>query len=215
MMGDKDYKQTINSALDTLTKETTHQISNSGDKNEVFLHEVSRCMRRSYFDRFDAIETPGRDFDRVLGGLIRKLPYGSKLGEFAIDEIKLKGQADMIVDDIVVIFKTIKESPENPDASDVLYLNGCMWIFNKTEGIIVYMTGDGVETSFALYREKKMFEEVIRRVRVFSNLIADKKTPILEPSSECTRCQYYEKCYIKKREGKQITISELFGSKNK
>jgi CRISPR-associated exonuclease Cas4 len=215
MMGDKDYKQTINAALDVLTKETTPQITNLNDKNEILLHEVVRCMRRSYFDRFDIIEKTGRDFDGILGGLIRKLPYGSKLGEFAIDEIKLKGQADMIVDDIVFVFKTVKDAPENPDASDILYLNGCMWIFNKTEGVIVYLTNDGQETSFAMNREKKMFEETIRRVRVFSNLIADKKAPILEPSPECTSCQYYERCYIKKREGKQITISELFGSKNK
>jgi CRISPR-associated exonuclease Cas4 len=172
-------------------------------------------MRRSYFDRFDAIEPAGKNFNIVLGGLIRKLPYGAKLGEFAIEEIKLKGQADMIVEDIIIIFKTIREPPENPAASDILYLNGCMWIFNKTEGVIVYMTGDGKETSFALTREKRMFEEVIRRVRVFSNLIADKKTPILEPSSECNQCQYYEKCYIKKHEEKQLSLSELFGSKNK
>lgn len=215
MMGDKDYRQTINAALDALTKETKVQISDVNDNKQIFLHEVTGCMRRSYFDRFDAIETSGKGFERVLGGLIRKLPYGSKLGEFAIDEIKLNGQADMIVDDIVVIFKTVKEFPENPSATDVLYLNGCMWIFNKTEGVIVYVTGDGRETSFALFREKKMFEEVIRRVRVFSNLIYDKKVPILEPSSECENCQYYERCYIKKREGKQISIHELFGSKNK
>ena len=215
MMGDKDYKQVINGALDALARESTPQITNPNNKNEVFLHEITRCMRRSYFDRFDAIETSGREFEQVLGGLIRKLPYGAKLGEFAIDEIKLKGQADMIVDDIVIIFKTVRKPPENPRASDVLYLNGCMWIFDKTEGVIVYMTGDGIETSFALYREKKMFEEVIRRVRVFSNLISDKRVPILEPSGECASCQYYEQCYIKKREGKQISISELFGSKNK
>ena len=121
----------------------------------------------------------------------------------------------MIVDDVVIIVKTVKEAPENPIASDVLYLNGCMWIFNKTEGVIIYLTGEGMETSFALYREKKMFEELIRRVRVYSNLISDKKVPILEPSIECTNCQYYDRCFIKKREGKQISIHELFGSKNK
>ncbi|MGQ0605392.1 MAG: hypothetical protein ACT4OD_00345 [Candidatus Nitrosotenuis sp.] len=215
MMGDKDYKQTINSAIDILTKETVPQILNPNDSKVVFLHEVTRCMRRSYFDRFDAMDPVGRDFAGILGGLIRKLPYGSKLGEFAVEEIKLNGQADMIVDDIVIVFKTVNDLPENPAAADILYLNGCMWIFNKTEGVIVYLTGDGEETSFALTREKKMFEETIRRVRVFSNLISDKKTPILEPSSECASCQYYERCYIKKHDGKQITITELFGVKKK
>lgn len=169
-------------------------------------------MRRSYFDRFDRIESENKIGD-LFGGLIRKLPYGSKTGEFAIEDIKLKGQADMIVDDIVIIFKMVSEPPETPFASDVLYLNACMWIFNKVEGVIAYITNDGKEASFALIREKKMFEEVIRRIRVFSNLIGEKKTPILEPSPECSSCQYYERCYIKKHEGKQFSISELFGRK--
>jgi len=215
MMGDKDYKQTINDALGALTNEITPSITNPGDSKTVFLHEVVRCMRRSYFDRFDKIEPQGKNFDELFGGLIRKLPYGSKLGEFAIEEIKLKGQADMMVDDIVIVFKMVNDSPEYPTAQDLLYLNGCMWIFNKTDGVLVYLTSDGKETSFTLTREKKMFEETVRRIRVFSNLISDKKAPILEPSAECTGCQYYERCYIKKHEEKQLNLTELFGVKKK
>jgi CRISPR-associated exonuclease Cas4 len=75
MMGDKDYKQTINETLDILTKETVPRISEPTDSKTVFLHEVIRCMRRSYFDRFDSIDPVGRDFGGVLGGLIRKLPW--------------------------------------------------------------------------------------------------------------------------------------------
>jgi CRISPR-associated exonuclease Cas4 len=170
-------------------------------------------MRRSYFDRFDRLEQENKSFGELFGGLVRKLPYGSKIGEFAIEEIKLKGQADMIVDDIVIIFKRAPGAPEAPNASDVLYLNACMWIFNKTDGVIVYLTDNEKESSFAVMRDKKMFEETIRRVRVFSNLIADKKIPILEPSQECSVCQYYDRCYIKKQEGKQFTLAELFGHK--
>jgi len=215
MMGDKDYKHVINGALDTLTRETVHKIANPSDSKIILLHEVVRCMRRSYFDRFDSLEPVGRNLADIFGGLIRKLPYGAKVGEFSIDEIKLNGQADMIVDDVVIVFRMIRDLPETPAAEDILYLNGCMWIFGKTEGVIVYLTGDGKETSYALTREKKMFEEIIRRIRVYSNLIVDKKTPILEPSSECTNCQYYERCYIKKHEEKQLSISELFGTKKK
>jgi CRISPR-associated exonuclease Cas4 len=88
-----------------------------------------------------------------------------------------------------------------------------MWIFNKTEGVIVYLTNNEKESSFMVMRNKKMFEETIRRVRVFSNLINEKKAPILEPSPECSECQYYERCYIKKQEGKQFTLTELFTHK--
>jgi CRISPR-associated exonuclease Cas4 len=88
-----------------------------------------------------------------------------------------------------------------------------MWIFNKIDSVIVYITNDGKESSFSVPRDKKMFEETIRRVRVFSNLIEEKKMPILEPSLECSSCQYYERCYIKKKEGKQFSITDLFGIK--
>jgi CRISPR-associated exonuclease Cas4 len=213
MMGDRDYRKTITSAVDALTKETAFQVSEPSDSKTIFLYEVVRCMRRSYFDRFDRLEQENKSFGELFGGLVRKLPYGSKIGEFAIEEIKLKGQADMIVDDIVIIFKRALGTPEVPNASDVLYLNACMWIFNKTDGVIVYLTDNEKESSFAVMRDKKMFEETIRRVRVFSNLIADKKIPILEPSQECSGCQYFDRCYIKKQEGKQFTLAELFGHK--
>lgn len=213
MMGDRDYRKTVTTAIDAITKEVEPQVTDPNDSKTIFLHEVIRCMRRSYFDRFDREEQENKTFGNLFGGLIRKLPYGSKVGQFSIDEISLKGQPDMIVDDVVIIFKTVPVSPEIPFASDVLHLNACLWIFNKSEGVIIYITDDGKESSFALIREKKMFEEVIRRVRVFSNLISDKKTPILEPSAECSTCQYYERCFVQKHEGKQFSISELLGVK--
>ena len=56
-----------------------------------------------------------------------------------------------------------------------------------------------------------MFEEVVRRVRVLKDLLEEKKVPILEPSIECSSCQYYERCYVKQKIGKQITLQDLFG----
>ena len=62
-----------------------------------------------------------------------------------------------------------------------------------------------------------MFEEVIRRSKVLHDLLVRKnddtkaKPPIVEPSLDCLDCQYYERCYIRKKQGKQITISSLFG----
>ena len=214
-MGDKDYNQTVNNALDALVRETEQQISDPQNSKNISLGEVCRCMRRSYYDRFEKIEDSQKSFAKLFGGLIRKLPYGSKIGEFAIEDITLKGQADMIVDDVVIIFRSANTIPDTPFASDVLYLNGCMWIFNKTDGVIVYLTHDGTHVPFSVMREKRVFEEAIRRVRVYSNLISDKKVPILEPSSECSTCQYYERCFMKKNEGKQFSLTEMFGVKKK
>ena len=66
-----------------------------------------------------------------------------------------------------------------------------------------------------------MFEEVVRRAKVLHDLLIRKnddpkaKPPIVEPSLDCLECQYYERCYIRKKEGKQITISSLFGKFSK
>ena len=65
-------------------------------------------------------------------------------------------------------------------------------------------------------RNKKMFEEVIRRVRVLVDLLKEKKTPILEPSIECSTCQYYERCFTQRKESKTINLMNLLGkSKNR
>jgi len=92
-----------------------------------------------------------------------------------------------------------------------------MWMFDKIEGVVVYITPDGKEESFVTNKNQKMFEEVIRRTKVFHDLIERRNTdpkakpPIIEPSMDCLDCQYYERCYIRKKEGKQITLSSLFG----
>ena len=143
--------------------------------------------------------------------MLRKLQYGSNPKEFAIDDIKLRGHADMIADDSIVLFRPANIILETPLANDLLYLNACMWIYDKTDGIIIYITGNKEEIMFSLTRDKKMFEEVIRRVRVLNDLLKEQKTPILEPSSDCTDCQYYQRCFITKKNTKQTSLSEMLG----
>lgn len=210
MLGDRDYRQLIKNAIESIGRDIEPKIDPKDNKT-IYIHEVVRCLRRSYFDRIDPIETKRTSFNNLMTGLLQKMEYGGKDGGFAIEEITLKGKADMIVDDAIIIFRSALEVPDSPYASDLLYLNSCMWIFNKVEGIIVYMTSDGKESSFSLTREKKMFEEVVRRVRVLNDLLDEKKIPILEPSMECSSCQYYERCFVKQKIGKQINIQELFG----
>ncbi len=209
-MGDRDYRKLIKTAIDSIGKETELQID-ANDIKTIHLDEVVRCLRRSYYDRVEPKKIESGGFTDLVGGLLRSKGYGSKTGEFEIDELKLKGQTDMIVDDVVFVFRSANTIPENPIARDLLYLNACMWIFDKTEGIMVYLTGDKKETSFSLSRNKKMFEEVVRRARVLHVLLEEKKVPILEPSDECSNCQYYEKCYIRQKIAKTISLKELVG----
>ena len=215
-MGERDFRQVIDNALKGVGRQLDMQVDLSD--NKIFhIQEVMGCLRRSYYDRTDPIEKKQKNFHNYLSGLFRKSEFGSKTGEFDLDDLKLKAQGDLIIDDVVLIFRSVEEFPEIPFPSDMLYLNACLYIFDKFDGIIVYIAPDGTETSFGATKQKKMFEESIRRVRVLADLLAQKRTPILEPSTECTNCQYYERCYIKTKIGKlpinmgKMDFDGLFG----
>jgi CRISPR-associated exonuclease Cas4 len=210
MMGDRDYQSIIQNAIGSIGKELEIEI-NSKDIQTIHLKEVVQCLRRSYYDRIEPNEIERRGFNELLSGLLRKLQYGSEPKEFALDDIKLKGQVDMILDDSILLFRSAPEELENPHASDILYLNACMWIYDKNDGIIIYITGDKKETTFSLTRNKKMFEEIIRRVRVLNDLLKEQKVPILEPSTECSECQYFERCFMKRKNAKELSLAEMLG----
>ena len=210
MLGDRDYRQLIKNAIDSIGREIQPKID-PNDIQTIHLHEVVRCLRRSYFDRVEPKDVERRGFTDLVSGLLRNMKYGSKSGEFKMEDISINGQADMIVDDAVIIFRSANRLPENPIARDLLYLNTCLWIFDKMDGIIIYITSERQETSFSLSRNKKMFEEVARRIRIFNNLLKEKKVPILEPSDECSNCQYYERCYIPEKTSQSISLSQLVG----
>ena len=210
MLGDRDYRQLIKKAIDSIGHEIQPKID-PNDIKTIHLHEVVQCLRRSYFDRVEPKEVERRGFNDLVSGLLRNMKYGSKSGEFKMEDIGINGQADMIVDDAVIIFRSANGLPENPIARDLLYLNTCLWIFDKMDGILIYITGDRQETSFTLSRSKKMFEEVARRIRIFNDLLKEKKVPILEPSVECSNCQYYEKCYLPQKTSESISLKQLVG----
>jgi len=212
MMGDRDYRKLIKNAIDSIGREIEPKIELS-DYNTIDVHEVVRCLRRSYFDRVEPKEVDRTSFSELVSSLLRSKEYGSKSGEFEMEGLKLKAQAEMIIDDVVIGFRSADDLPENPKAADLLYLNACLWIFNKMEGILIYLTGDRKETSFSLSRDKKMFEEIVRRARVLNDLLKQKKIPILEPSDECSNCQYYERCYLRQKISRSISIKDFISNK--
>ena len=217
VVGDRDYKQIVRDAIDSIGEDAQLKFDTK-DPNIIYLHEATKCLRRSFYDRTEPLETEQTQFNKVLGGLFRKMKSKATIGTYEMDSgLALKGQVDMIEDDVVMIFRAVNRYPENPLPADILFVNACMWMFDKIEGVVVYITPDGKEESFVTNRNQKMFEEVIRRTKVFHDLIERRNTdpkakpPIIEPSMDCLDCQYYERCYIRKKEGKQITISSLFG----
>lgn len=210
MMGDRDYRSIIRNALDSLGRELQTNID-AKDTGTVHLEEATRCLRRSYYNRKDPIEEERRGFNELLTGLLTKVGYGPGPGTFDLDGLTLQGDAQLISDDAVMLFRPAADLLENPRAEDMLYLNACMWIYDKRDGILIYITGDRREASFSLTRNKIMFEETVRRVRVFADMIKGDKVPILEPSEDCEQCQYYTRCYTRKRETRPVTLAEILG----
>lgn len=215
MMGDRDFREVIDNAINTIRKETDVDIDAS-DIQTIYLEEVVQCLRRSYYDRVDSKEIENAGFNDLLSGLLRKSQSIAQHKDYSHNDISLRGKADMIVEDIVILLRSTAKELDSPDADDILYLNACMWIYDKVDGIIVYITSDKRETTFSTSRNKKMFEEVIRRVAVLHDLLKEKKAPIVEPSEQCSQCQYYERCYMKKMNAKQLNIAEMlkFGNKS-
>ena len=211
MLGDRDFRTTIKNSIEAVGRELDYKIDLE-DLGKIHASEVTRCLRRSFYDRLDGQEPELSRFSDLLGGMFRKLEYGSKPAQYSLDNLKLEGQADMIADDIVMIFKSVREFPDDPFAKDLLYMNACMWIYDKIDGVIIYIDDKGKETSFSITRDKKMFEETVRRVRTFEALLKEKKTPLVEPSIECSTCQYYERCFVHKKESKTINLMNLLGS---
>ena len=105
MMGDRDFRSIIQNAISSIGKELEIEID-SKDIQTIHLQEAVQCLRRSYFDRIEPNEIERRGFNELLAGLLRKLQYGSEPKEFAIEDIKLKGQVDMIVDDSILLFRS-------------------------------------------------------------------------------------------------------------
>lgn len=212
-MGDRDYRSLVRSSIDSIGRELDVRIDAS-DRKTIHLHEAAGCLRRSYYDRTDPQPVERRGFSDLLSGLLGKLGYGAEQAEYDVGGgIKVRGRADMVVDDSVVLYRSAAEPPDNPRAGDLLYLNACLWILGKPDGIVIYITGDRRESSFSLTRNAKMFEETVRRVKVLADLLEEGRVPIIEPSTDCSACQYYQRCFVREKIGRSVSIAELVGIK--
>jgi CRISPR-associated exonuclease Cas4 len=210
MMGDRDYRTVIKNSIESVGRELDYKFDKE-DLKKIHASEVTGCLRRAFYDRTDEIERDRTSFSDLIGGMFRQLEFGAQPKDFSLEDISLEAQADLIVDDLVMVFRSTGEHPESPYAKDLVYINACMWAYDKVDGVIIYINGHGDEISFSVTKNKKMFEETIRRVRVLNDLLKERKTPILETSVECTECQYFERCYTKKKAGKTINF---FGAGN-
>ncbi|HYZ51741.1 MAG TPA: hypothetical protein VE593_12705, partial [Nitrososphaeraceae archaeon] len=142
--------------------------------------------------------------------------FNSVNGEYKVDNMTLAVTADVISDDEFILrFELVGTLPEIPHPSDLLYINACLFAFNKNEGVLIYINGKGETVQFSITKNNRMFEEIIRRARILSTLLKESKVPIVEPCDLCLQCKYYERCYSRQKKPQNFSLEGLLGFEKK
>jgi CRISPR-associated exonuclease Cas4 len=208
-----DLRETIEKSLNKLQGDLSVKIDK---KNPDRIHAVEACgcTRFAYYERKDPLD--GDNQSKISGLLSSAMRHSlsNTRGEFKVDSLSLEVNADLMLgDEFIVRFEVVQILPEVPHPRHILYLNACLFAFNKDEGVLIYMTGEGKTVEFSVTKNNRMFEEVVRRARVLSTLLKDGKVPIVEPSDLCQNCRYYERCYARKQgkdESSGFILEEIF-----
>ncbi len=206
MLGESTLKDSVAKAVDM-------SINISKDDNIIHVDEAVDCLRRSYYNRREA-RIPQKEMFRIMSkGITHNTNAGEKEYKDEAMNFKMIARADMIVDDAIIHFRMVDRLPDTPRPRDLMLLNTSLWVFDKEEGALVYIAGDGSNIQFSLRRDKRLFDEVKRRATVLHTLLKEGRVPILEPSDECISCSYYEKCYVQHKRYDNPTLERIFGFK--
>jgi CRISPR-associated exonuclease Cas4 len=215
MLGDRDVRKEIQKAVDKIY-EDTHQKINREDPDRINAIEASRCTRLSYYERKDFLPSDNttRMSFLLMEGLRRLL--NNVRGEYKANNLILEVAADMIINnEFIVRFEVVVNLPDIPHPRDLLYLNACLFAFDKSEGILIYISVEGKSLEFSVTKNNKMFEEILRRARVLSTLLKESKVPIVEPCDFCLNCKYYERCYSRETKNSSFSLESLLGLEKK
>jgi hypothetical protein len=209
MLGGRDIRKLILTDMNERRKKLRRD---NDDPTRIYASEASQCTRFSYYDRVDPINS---DYTELFHFLLThgfRLSFENIESEYKTDNLTLVLTADIVLEKELVVRLQVTDSlPDSPRPYDLLYLNACLYALEKQEGILIYVRGDGQSSEFLVAKSAKMFEELIRRARVLSTLLKEKRVPIVEPSESCMTCKYYGRCYIMERKESSFSIEGLFG----
>lgn len=209
MLGGRDVRKQIVAYLNERHKKLT-RINN--DPTRIYTDEASQCTRLSYYERVDPINPNSVELFQFFLTHGMRHSFENVESEYKTDNLMLVLTADAILEKELVVRMQITDSlPSSPKPQDLLYINACLYAFDKAEGILIYVRGDGKTSEFLVAKSAKMFEELIRRARVLSTLLKEKRVPIVEPSESCMTCKYYGRCYMMERKETSFSIESLFG----
>jgi CRISPR-associated exonuclease Cas4 len=216
MLGGRNLHEMIENAIDDIYKNLSVKIDKT-NSDRIHAIEASGCTRFAYYERKDPLPSDNATkISSLLGNGLRH-SLDNIRSEYKIDTLALEVNVDMIMaNEFIVRFEIVPALPDVPHPQHMLYLNACLFAFNKDEGFLIYMTEDGKMVEFSVTKNNRMFEEIVRRARVLSTLLKENRVPIVEPSNICTTCKYFERCYARKKvkdEGSGFILEEIFKPK--
>ena len=203
MLGGRNFHKLIEDELIKISKKLTLVY----DSNEIHVSEITRCSRLSYFERMDPfVDEYSNALSNISKGSLTMLLNGITR-EYKVDDLILYATVDLMIDNEMIInFVPVSKLPEYPHPNDLLYTNASMFIFDIQGGFIVYFTPEGKFVEFSVSESKRMFEQVVRRARILSLLLKEKKTPVVEPSELCFSCKYFQRCFQQKESEHLVDI---------
>ena len=203
MLGGRNFHKLIEDELIKISKKLTLVY----DSNGIHVSEITRCSRLSYFERMDPfVDEYSNALSNISKGSLTKLLNGITR-EYKVDDLTIYATVDLMIDNEMIInFVPVSKIPEYPHPNDLLYTNASMFIFDIQGGFIVYFTPEGKFVEFSVSESKRMFEQVVRRARILSLLLKEKKTPVVEPSELCFSCKYFQRCFQQKESEHLVDI---------
>jgi CRISPR-associated exonuclease Cas4 len=216
MLGGKNLREMIENAIDDKYKNLSVKIDKT-NPDRIHAIEASGCTRFAYYERKDSLSSDNATRVSSLLGNGMRHSLSNARGEYKIDTLALEVNVDMIMaNEFIVRFEIVSTLPEVPHPRHMLYLNACLFAFNKDEGFLIYMTAEGKTVEFSVTKNNRMFEEIVRRAKVLSTLLKEDRVPIVEPSDLCISCKYFERCYARKKvkdESSGFILEEIFKPK--
>jgi len=215
MLGDRDVRRMIEKTLDKVYEDTRRNVDKN-NPNRIHASEASQCTRLSYYERKDPLPSDNATkMSLLLKDGVKSL-FNNENGEYRVDNLILEVTADIVVNnEFIIRFELVTNLPDIPNPQDLLYLNACLFAFNKSEGILIYTTEKGETVEFSVTKNNRMFEEIIRRARILSTLLKEGKVPIVEPSNLCLKCKYYERCYSRQKKASSFSLENILGFEKK
>lgn len=204
MLGSKDVKKMIYKEFES-AYDNQIRYPDKLNPDKIHASEASRCTRLAYYERKNPLPPDSNSTISVLiKDSIRRL-FSNINSEYKVDALSILASADMVVDgEYVVKFELISKLPATPHPRDLLYLNACLFAFDKTDGILIYTDISGDTVEFSLTRNNRMLQEIVRRARILSTLLKEDRVPIVEPCELCLSCKYYERCYAQERKNSSL-----------